>query len=71
MAGKNINNLKVISFNVNGVLNPVKRSKILGKMKKENAQVVLLQETHLSKNLKRLDFLGYTIHLSDRVIDVE
>lgn len=38
--------LKVISFNVNGILNPAKRRQT--KMKRENAQIVLLQETHLS-----------------------
>uniref|UniRef100_A0AAQ6ABA7 Reverse transcriptase domain-containing protein n=1 Tax=Amphiprion ocellaris TaxID=80972 RepID=A0AAQ6ABA7_AMPOC len=41
--------LKIISFNVNGVLNPVKRSKILSKLKKERAQIAFLQETHMSK----------------------
>lgn len=44
----NRNALKVISFNVKGILNPAKRSKILSKMKKEKANVVLLQETHLT-----------------------
>ena len=52
--------LKVISFNVNGVLNPAKRSRILLKMKRENAQVVFLQETHLTpaehEKLKRMGF---------------
>lgn len=50
--------LKVISFNVNVILNPVKRSQILSKMKRENAQVVLLQETHFtpSEKLKRMGF---------------
>lgn len=40
--------LKIISFNVNGVLNPIKRSKILSKLKKEKAQIAFLQETHES-----------------------
>uniref|UniRef100_A0A3B1J8B1 Reverse transcriptase domain-containing protein n=1 Tax=Astyanax mexicanus TaxID=7994 RepID=A0A3B1J8B1_ASTMX len=52
--------LKIISFNVNGLLNPIKRSKILSKMKKEKASVVFLQETHLSdlehEKLKRMGF---------------
>lgn len=52
--------LKVISFNVNVILNPVKRSQILSKMKRDNAQVVLLQETHLTpsehEKLKRMGF---------------
>ena len=37
--------MKISSFNVNGVLNPIKRSKILSKLKKEKAQIALLQET--------------------------
>lgn len=52
--------MKFISFNVNGVLKPVKRSKILSKLKKEKAQIALLQETHLSQSehakLKRMGF---------------
>lgn len=56
----NNNNIKIVSFNINGVLNPIKRSKILSKMKKENAQVVFLQETHLNsvehEKLKRMGF---------------
>lgn len=42
--------LKIISLNVNGVLNPVKRTKILTKLKKEKAQVAFLQETHMSQS---------------------
>lgn len=53
--------LKVISLNVNGILNPTKRRQILTKMKRENAQIVLLQETHLTslehEKLKRMGFL--------------
>lgn len=44
-----LNNIKVISFNVNGVLNPIKRSKIFSKLKKDNVQIALLQETHLTQ----------------------
>ena len=65
-------NLKIISFNINGVLNPTKRSKILSKMKKENAQIVLLQEMHLNSNsehekLKRMGFskVYYSSYKSD------
>uniref|UniRef100_A0A8D0ATL0 Endonuclease/exonuclease/phosphatase domain-containing protein n=1 Tax=Sander lucioperca TaxID=283035 RepID=A0A8D0ATL0_SANLU len=46
--------LRIVSFNVNGILNPVKRSKILSKMKKEKAQVVYLQETHTK--LRKMGF---------------
>ena len=52
--------MKVISFNINGALNPIKRSKILSKLKKERAQIALLQETHMSQSehakLKRMGF---------------
>lgn len=52
--------IKIVSFNINGVLNPIKRNKILSKMKKENAHVVFLQETHLNpiehEKLKRMGF---------------
>jgi len=44
------NLIKVVSFNVNGVLSPIKRSKILSKMKKDRAGIVFLQETHLTEN---------------------
>lgn len=40
--------MKIVSFNVNGVLNPVKRGKIFSKLKKARAEVVFLQETHLN-----------------------
>ena len=43
------NTLKVVSFNVNGILNPIKRGKILSKLRREGAQVAFLQETHLSE----------------------
>lgn len=53
-------NLKVISYNINGILNPVKRSKILSKLKKEKIHIALLQETHLTapehEKLKRMGF---------------
>lgn len=38
-----------MSFNVNGVLNPQKRTKILSKLRKEKIQIALIQETHLSE----------------------
>lgn len=40
--------LKIASFNINGVLNPVKRGKILSKLRKDKIQIAFLQETHLS-----------------------
>lgn len=52
--------VKIITFNVNGVLNPIKRHKILTKLKREKAQFALLQETHMSQaehlKLKRMGF---------------
>lgn len=52
--------IKVVSYNVNGILNPVKRSKILSKMKREKVGIAFLQETHLPDraqvNLKRMGF---------------
>lgn len=38
----------IATFNINGVLNPVKRGKILSKLKKDKTQVAFLQETHLN-----------------------
>lgn len=53
--------LKVISFNVNGILNPTKRRQILAKMKRENAQIVLLQETHLTaQEHEKLKMMGFS-----------
>lgn len=50
--------IKLASYNVNGVLNPIKRTKILNKMKREGVDVIYLQETHLTEKehekLKRL-----------------
>lgn len=42
--------IKITSFNVNGIHNPIKRGKILSKLKKEKTLIALLQETHLSKS---------------------
>lgn len=40
--------MKIASFNVNGIVSPVKRGKILSKLKKARAEVVFLQETHIN-----------------------
>ena len=40
--------LKIASFNINGILNPVKRGEILSKLKKDQIQVAFLQESHLN-----------------------
>lgn len=40
---------KIATYNINGVLNPIKRTKVLNKMNKERVEVVFLQETHLTQ----------------------
>lgn len=39
----------IISFNVNGLNNRVKRGKILLQLEKDNGGIICLQETHLQK----------------------
>ena len=52
--------LKFMSLNVNGLGNPVKRAKIMTKLKKEKAQINYLQETHLSRTEhEKLKKFGY------------
>lgn len=64
--------MPVLSLNVNGLGNPVKRSKIINKLKKEKTLVNLLQETHLSEaeheKLKRFGFRHtyYSSHYNTR-----
>ena len=54
------NDIRVVSLNVNGLNNPIKRSKVLAKFKKEKMQVIYLQETHLSKQEhEKFRKLGY------------
>lgn len=45
---QNTKSIKVISYNVNGLGNPIKSSKIMAKLKREEVEVALLQETHVS-----------------------
>ena len=51
---------KFITYNVNGLGNPIKRSKVLAKLKREKVDIALLQETHLTElehtKLKRFGF---------------
>ena len=55
------NQVKVVSYNVNGLGNPIKRNKVIDKMKKEGVGVLFLQETHLKtkehEKLKRSGFI--------------
>ena len=41
--------IKFVSFNVNGLGNPIKRGKVLSKLKKDKVQIAYLQETHLGE----------------------
>uniref|UniRef100_A0A9J8D063 exodeoxyribonuclease III n=1 Tax=Cyprinus carpio carpio TaxID=630221 RepID=A0A9J8D063_CYPCA len=41
--------LKIASLNVNGLSSPVKRKRVLAKLRKDGLQVAFLQETHMSK----------------------
>lgn len=54
-----LNLLKCVSLNLNGLNNPIKRGKVLNKLKKEKADIIYLQETHIliqnMKNLKTFD----------------
>lgn len=54
--------MKIASYNVNGILNPIKRFKILGKKRKKWVKLALLQETRLCEKehekLKRNGFVG-------------
>ena len=52
--------VKCVTYNVNGLVSPIKRSKILSKLKRNKVQVAFLQETHLTElehdKLKRVGF---------------
>ena len=52
--------VKPMSLNVNGLGNPIKRSKVMAILKKEKADIIFMQETHLSQQehekLKRFGF---------------
>mgnify|MGYP001175078505 FL=1 len=55
-----MNSISLVSLNVNGLNNPIKRTKIILKMRKLKAQVIFMQETHLSQEehekLKKFGF---------------
>lgn len=52
--------IRIVSFNVNGLLNPIKRKKILTKLKKDKVNIALLQETHLTvSEHAKLNKLGF------------
>lgn len=52
--------VKIITLNVNGILKPTKRNKILTKLQREKTDIAFLQEKHLTETehskLKRKGF---------------
>lgn len=52
--------MKIITLNVNGILKPTKRNKVLTKLQREGIHIAFLQETHLTdienRKLKRKGF---------------
>ena len=50
-----------MSWNVNGLGNPIKRSRVIAKLRKARSDMVFLQETHLARNEhEKLKKLGFT-----------
>ena len=51
---------RIISLNVHGLQNPIKRSKLIAKMKREDQHIIFWQETHLVRTehekLRKLGF---------------
>lgn len=63
--------LNIISYNVKGLHNPIKRKKILKQLKQKGCHIAFLQETHLSdvehEKLKSwVDKIYYSSHPSGR-----
>lgn len=57
------NNIKVVSLNVNGMNNPVKRSKVLAKLKKEKAKYYFYKKLIcLNRSMKNENTLVLKIH---------
>lgn len=51
---------RVITLNVNELHSPIKRSKVIAKMKREKQDIIFMQETHLSntehEKLRKMGF---------------
>ena len=51
---------RIITLNVNGLHKPIKRSKVIAKMKREKQDIIFWQETHLSniehEKLRKMGF---------------
>lgn len=64
--------VKLVTININGLHNPVKRWKALSKLKRDKAQIAMMQETHLSdeehSKLNKMGFkyVFYSSHSSGR-----
>lgn len=44
-----MSNISLVSINVNGLNNTIKRSKVILKIRKFKTQIIFFQETHLSQ----------------------
>lgn len=59
--------IKVVSLNVNGLNNYIKRGKVLSKIKKEKTKIGFLQETHLSdQEQEKFKKMGYRISVHSK-----
>lgn len=64
--------VKLVTININGLHNPVKRWKALSKLKRDKVQIAMMQETHLSdeeqSKLNKMGFkyIFYSSHSSGR-----
>lgn len=47
---ENVNSIKIISYNVRGLNSPGKRNIILRELEKSKAEIIFLQETHITQN---------------------
>lgn len=57
--------LKIMSLNVNGLGNPIKRARVMKKITKDNMHIIMLQETHLGpEEHEKLTKFGYNIFYS-------
>lgn len=52
--------VKIISLNINGRFNPIKRSKLLSNLKRQKTDMAFLQETHISlEEHQKLSRMGF------------
>lgn len=62
--------LKFMTLNVNGLANPVKRARVMAKLKKDYLYIIFLQETHLTtQEHEKLIKFGYKNVLSSSRVD--